>query len=394
MDRNGQHCGRRSHTDPNAGLKQSIGGVVHTDLMVHLAELISRRAVPAAGVFALLTRRCPLGCRHCSTRSGPAGEQHDETMFQRFAASFTAASHPEYLLLTGGEPLLRPALAADLASTARSAGTRTYLLTGLYFARQARTSLAVRRAIGMLDHLAVSLDAWHEEFVPRRDVFRVVHELLDQGTELSFQITGSAADDPYLAATVAAVRTEFRDRVPMLVGTVQPYGRARTLLAGKRSAATADPMTIPSGPCGFAAWPVIGHSGVVTACCNQAVVDASPAPEHLRLGHANIDGWPRIRERCLSAPLLSAIRLLGPLDVAGLAGERASGGYCRVCQRLSAMPEAQTLASRLAARSRPGAAPPRRAGNRTSAAAVAFARRYGCRRYCDLVLLGLDGPVP
>lgn len=41
---------------------------------MRLAEIIELRPVPAAGLLATLTRRCPLNCAHCSTSSGPRGE--------------------------------------------------------------------------------------------------------------------------------------------------------------------------------------------------------------------------------------------------------------------------------------------------------------------------------
>src|SRR4051794_26726654 len=101
--------------------------------LMHLAELLTRRAVPAAAVFAVLTSRCPLACRHCSTDSGPRGADLPEEVLTAFVGSFGRSAPPEFLLLTGGEPLLRPELVVRLAGLARAAGTRSYLLTGGYF---------------------------------------------------------------------------------------------------------------------------------------------------------------------------------------------------------------------------------------------------------------------
>jgi pyruvate-formate lyase-activating enzyme len=355
---------------------------------VHLIELIGRRHVAAAGIFAALTRRCPLGCRHCSTNSGNDSEEHDGAIFLRFARSFTVGCHPEYLLLTGGEPLLRPRLVSALARSAAAAGTRTYLLTGMFFARTGRIPDPVFRAIRAVDHLAVSIDGFHQEFVPRDQVFRAMHLMAAEGVDLSVQITGRSDDDPELADNVAAVRTEFGDRVPVLAGLIRPHGRAR-LLPGPESGREAS--TDLGGPCAFAAWPVIGPDGSITACCNQAVVDGGARPGHLELGHAGRDDWPAVRDRCLTAPLLKAVRVLGPHVTARLAGTDAAGDYCQACWRLSESPEAGQWAAAAAGRSVIALMEPRVAASGSVQGPAGFVRRQGSARFADLVRLGSEG---
>ena len=371
---------------------------------MHLIELISRRHVAAAGIFAALTRRCPLGCRHCSTNSGNDSEEYDGEIFLRFARSFTPGCHPEFLLMTGGEPLLRPRLVAALARSARAAGTRTYLLTGMFFARSGRIPDPVFRAIKDLDHVAVSIDGFHQEFVPRDQVFRAMHLMAAEGVDLSVQITGRGDDDPELADNAAAVRAEFGDRVPVLAGLIQPYGRARLLphsrsgaasgagSAGGAAGAGRDASPDLGGPCPFAGWPVIGPDGSITACCNQAAVDAvalpgGGRPGHLALGHAARDDWPAVRDRCLTMPLLKAVRVLGPHVTARLAGAAAEGEYCQACWRLSESPVAGQWAASAAGRS-VIALMERKVAESGSAG---FVRRQGSARFAGLVRLGSEG---
>lgn len=364
---------------------------------MHLAEIISRRHVAAAGIFAALTRRCPLGCRHCSTNSANDSEEHDGTAFVRFTRSFTTDCRPEYLLLTGGEPLTRPRLVSELARSARAAGTRTYVLTGMFFARKGGIGGPVLRAIRDVDHVAVSIDSFHQEFVPREHVFRAMHQMTAEGIDLSVQLTGWGEEDPELAASAAAVRAEFHDRVPVLAGLVRPYGRARVLPRPAPPDRPAPSAGAPlGGPCTFAAWPVIGPDGTITACCNQAVVDgvALPGggmPAHLELGHAARDSWPVVRDRCLSMPLLKAVRVLGPHALARLAGEAGcDGDYCQACWQLAGSPAAARWAAS------PAAQPVVALAERQAAAAgqrqgpAGFVRRQGSSRFAGLVLLGRE----
>ncbi|RLL69331.1 radical SAM/SPASM domain-containing protein [Streptomyces sp. Z26] len=364
---------------------------------MRLAEIIERRPVPAAGLLATLTRRCPLSCAHCSTSSGPRGEDTPAAALRRFVGGFTPADRPDVLMLTGGEPLLLPALVADLAERATAAGTRTAVLSGMFFASGGRVPDRVLRALRHVAHFSASLDVFHEREIPRADVFRAVHILEDSGIDVSFHLTGNSVDDPYLAEITAAVRAEFADRVAMLVNHVRPVGRAAAwagagtvsnvggLNGGTRDGTSADGVPAADGtpaadaapsPCAMAAWPVVAFDGTVVACCNQRVVDTRPVPEHLRLGHVAEDGWPDVRRRCQDSPVLRALRTSGTTscaDCRGLAGD--------------------DLAAAVRTGSRPAAGAVDALGARLQreAGAAVLLRRYGSAPYAPLVLLGGGG---
>src|SRR5262245_21972460 len=114
---------------------------------MHLVEILSMRQVPAAGLYLSLTRRCPLSCAHCSTNSTLSSEEHAAETFVRLVESFTPACRPEVLVLTGGEPLIRPRLVRDLTERAHAVGTRVVLASGMFFARQPTTPPALDEAI-------------------------------------------------------------------------------------------------------------------------------------------------------------------------------------------------------------------------------------------------------
>ncbi|MEU8382166.1 radical SAM protein [Streptosporangium sp. NPDC048865] len=379
-------------------------------------DILALRPVPAAAVLMAITRRCPLRCRHCSTGSLPASEEHPGEIFRRFAGTFAPGDGPRLVMLTGGEPLLRPRLARSLAEAAARGGARTMILSGMFFAPRVppaageavRIPPAIEEAIDAADHFSASLDAFHEEEVPRESVFAVMRALLARGKDLSFHVTGTGPGDPYLRDVTSAVRREFGDRVPMLVGRVRPVGRARTTAssfpaaaAGNASrAAAAGTVTAPGTgppagtgtttttgavtgtagsalPCAMAAWPAVGFDGTITACCNQDVVDHRPVPGHLRLGHAGTDDWGTVRERCLGSGALRALRTYGPLWLAGAPPER---GYCETCRTLDVPPPAPTPAAAFVER--------QVLGLQLAGGGRGFARRYGCPPYDDLVSLG------
>ncbi|MFC3886128.1 radical SAM protein [Bacillus songklensis] len=294
------------------------------------------RARPAAGIFMALTRRCPLACEHCSTNSLVSSEEFPEELFYGFVKTFTPENKPDVILLTGGEPLLRPKLVIDITEWAHSIGTTVCLISGMFFANQKEIPPLITQALSGVDLFTASLDYYHEKQVPRKAVFRVLHQLLDQGKDVSLQIVGLNEHDSYLADVTKDVIENFGNRVPMFVSQVGDVGRAKNWLNKQHLNANID---INPEPCAMSSWPVISFDGTIVACCNQDVING-PVPSHLRLGHAAVDDWKTVRERLVNSEFLRAIRLFGPEYLAEQYGsERGKcDGYCSTCYKLSEDP--------------------------------------------------------
>jgi pyruvate-formate lyase-activating enzyme len=354
---------------------------------VDLAEIVGLRPVPAAGLLVTLTQRCPLHCAHCSSAStmlDPAPAAND---LVRFVGSMRRGDRPEIVMMTGGEPLLRPDLVVELAATARRAGTRSAVLTGAFFAARPVPPTRIRTALRAVDHVSVSLDAYHEREVARADVFRLLRWVLDAGVPVSLHVVAASPDDDYPDDLARATRRAL-GRIPMLVNVIRPVGRAAAWAAGPAVAAGGR-----VAPCAMAAWPVVAADGAILACCNQDTVDRRPVPDHLALGHVASDDWPAVRQRVTASPVLRLIRAVGPSHLRARFGDADSDrddgtgrGYCQTCRRLGEHPAAVARASAFAAG--PAGALLDRHATRTQVEAgpTAFVRRHGCARYADLVM--------
>jgi hypothetical protein len=305
-------------------------------------------------------------------------------MFLRFVDSFTVEDHPEVLAISGGEAFLRPALLRDLAERAALVGCKTAALSGMFWAKDRRIPPPIKRAIDALDHFSCSLDIFHEREVKRTDVYRALDTLLAEGKDVSLHLVGLDADDPYLAERTAEIRERFDDRVPMLVNGVSALGRAAEWHE--------DEAWVPSEeatPCTLAAWPLVAFDGTVVACGNEDVVDG-PAPAHLNLGHANVDGWPAIRARSQTSAMLRALRTFGPEYLLGRHGSATirCDGYCNTCRQFSEDPgfvervEAYMQTPAGALMEEHVHAMERHTG------VTSFLRRFAMGRYADLVTLG------
>jgi hypothetical protein len=236
-----------------------------------------------------------------------------------------------------------------------------------------------------VDHFSVSLDTYHEQEVPRDNVFYVLDAVLTRGIDVSMHLVGASADDPYLEELITDVRRRFSSQVPMLVNVVSHFGRARSWLPRVNHARAGG---VEANPCSMAAWPVVGFDGRIVACGNDDALDN--LPEHLILGHAAADDWATVRARTLTSNMLRAIRLFGPEYITDRyhEGDLGCDGYCQTCM---ALPHAAGLAQRLdAVMARPSATVMEALVNRwqQGADAMSFLRRHGVPRYADLATLG------
>jgi pyruvate-formate lyase-activating enzyme len=351
-----------------------------------LASLMSLRPVPGAGLLVALTRRCPLSCAHCSTASTMSGGELDAGRLRRFVETFTPADRPDVVMFTGGEPLLRLRLLTDLSASAQAAGSASAVLTGAFFARGGRVPPHVLRALLALDHVSISVDAFHEREVPRADVFSALRTLLAHGQDVSLHVVGSGPADPYLAQVTAEVAGAFGRQVPMLVSQIRAVGRAAAWSAAQAASSRDDDLPLP---CAMAAWPVIAFDGVITACCEQIAVDIRPLPAHLALGDAMVDGWAAVRRRALASPMLRLIRAVGPVCLSSRFGgpdrRAAPVGYCATCRGLSSSAGLADTVRHVAAGPAGELLDREAARMQREAGAVALVRRYGVAAYAGLV---------
>lgn len=354
---------------------------------MHLSEIIALRTEPAAALCLGVTARCPLNCRHCSTNSTLGAADYSEAPFRRIVGTFTEDRHPDLVVMSGGEALLKAELVRWVGEASRRVGTSTQLISGMYFARERRIPPAVRRAIDAVDHLSASIDVFHEEEVSRADVLRVLRQFADEGKDLSVHLVGLDDEDPYLAEAIADIREQLGDRVPIAVNHVGSLGRAAEWLD---SPGHVLPWRAGPEPCMLASWPLVRYDGAVLACCKQEVIDMPVVPEHLLLGHAAVDSWETIRSRTLSRELLRAIRVVGPRSVRPEA-EGSACGYCETCYGLGGDPAARRSAERLMARPTMALVEQTAARMMREAGPEHFVRTYASPRFADLIAIG--GPA-
>ncbi len=287
----------------------------------------------------MLTRRCNMTCGHCSVASGPGikKEPTDAEVIAR--ADALVAAGVRSVLLTGGEPMLREALAIGLVERLGKAGIPTSMTSNGSWGADPADAGRIVRALhrGGLRLLTISYDRFHADFMDCSPVGNIARACSAEGLAMNLNITRTARDSE-LAGIIAktrdlpGIRTRFYD--------VQPVGRAKHLdPAGMRSNM--------EGFCNAAGIPVITDDGRVMACNGPSFFQPSTSPLHCSGADEPI---AKGLHRHTTNQILEGIRVFGPgrllqelatlpafADFAVRDGYR---GMCDLCLHLTGTPAA------------------------------------------------------
>jgi organic radical activating enzyme len=137
----------------------------------------------------IVTWRCNSNCKHCSVRhkrdSSPAAINAELTA--RIIKDITADYSPNSIMTFGGEPLLYPDVVYAIHSTAKTCGINSrQIITNAGYTRSEKMShsIATKLAESGVNSIAVSVDAFHQEYIPVRIVEQNVKALIDVGISL------------------------------------------------------------------------------------------------------------------------------------------------------------------------------------------------------------------
>lgn len=188
---------------------------------VHEAERDGRYPAPARRgsgtppgpvVIWNLTRRCNLTCRHCYALSADhayPGELSTDEIAS--VMDDLRAFHVSFLILSGGEPLLRPDL-FEIAAHARERGLRMGLSTN---GTRIDEAVADRIAEAGFDYVGISLDglaATHDRFRRQEGAFaaslQALRWLRDRDVKLGLRYTMTAQNARDFPALLALMRDE------------------------------------------------------------------------------------------------------------------------------------------------------------------------------------------
>ena len=299
-----------------------------------LAEVEESRWVRGDSALLFITDRCPVGCKHCSVDSRPDSPRiTDFVLFEQIVQGL-AESGCRIVGISGGEPFVERRGLLYAVRELDRAGKGVVVYTSGFWARRPKAPAWIEAVLDHCGCVFLSTDAFHqagmgeERFcnaaraVVDRDVPLVV-QVLDLETEVDrAQGLLAAALGPDWAATVEV------NKVPLL-----PYGRAGEIY----SVSQRRPVE-SFGTCRVARARVVRYDGVVSACCNEAVLmGGGPAWFRRRarssgelldvLGRFENDGLLKVIGR-------EGVGRLADHPLAGDLGGREATGICGACWSL------------------------------------------------------------
>jgi pyruvate-formate lyase-activating enzyme len=301
-------------------------------------------ANPNVGAFLplMITRRCNLGCAHCSVESSPEvrGRQPTEPELLEVVRQ-AAAAGVRAIQFTGGEPMLRQRLVLKLMREARRLGIGSALTTNGFWGRTpklARTRLRALLGAG-LARLTVSFDRYHAAFQGPEPAVNIVRAGATLGFPVNINIT-RVRDEEGIDAIVApfaqlpAAQLRFYD--------VQPVGAAaRTTPEHQWRGET-------SGFCSACDAATVTDDGRLIACNGPAYF--TPAGHPLHIGSLRENPLSTLLAAHRDDPLLDTIRTLGPerlrTELVKIPGFEAFPfrdryrGLCDLCLHITGNPSA------------------------------------------------------
>jgi MoaA/NifB/PqqE/SkfB family radical SAM enzyme len=320
--------------------------------------------MPIKGLVMYYTMRCVASCAHCGVWSGPdRRERMTLARASRYLTDVAEHCQPKVVVFVGGEPMLHPDDICELIRLGRSLGIVTQLSTNAFWAStddRARSTLA-RLADAGLDHLALSADSYHSEFVDPQNVGRALRIAREFGLVRKLQVIRSVQNDEgatlleaagidpdevvdHLVFKVHRNDPTFDARRWVILNrhSVTPFGRAAFL----EEHAVLHPMEeLEDIGCLMAGrFPIVYPNGDLYSCCCTAGFY-----KEFLVGNLDRDGIAELEDRLSGDTVLDAINRTGPVALArevvatGVdVGERFATS-CHLCRQLLANTDRKAL---------------------------------------------------
>lgn len=279
-----------------------------------------------------------MSCGHCSVESSPKLASGPELAVLLARVDALAAAGVSFVLLTGGEPMLRKDFVLELVRRCVQKGLSAGLYSNGFWGRkpeQAETSLKELKAAG-LGALALSYDSFHADFQSVDPVVNIARaaQKLDIPVRVSF--TRSRHEKSLEPALEALSQL---DGVAIRFYDLQPVGAAKALSEDDFRAES-------DGACNACGFLAVTEDGRLTACNGPSYFEKEPSP--LALGSLEREPLTDLLRRFSQDPLMNGIRTQGPVallkvaralpELKDVAWQTNFSGMCGACQVLCSQP--------------------------------------------------------
>lgn len=258
-------------------------------------------------ISLILTYSCNAECRHCFFECGPDRKEVMSLELGKKAIDEAANLNAKWISLTGGEPFLQRDLLFDLLEYTDLNGLNSEIVTNCYWAETQKTAEKILSQLKLkgLDVINISLDDFHQEFIPIKKVVNAYNAALNLGLKIVIMIT--VAKDSEIEGNI--IQTLLNDTKIQKIGTpliqkpnalliespVTPAGRGANITVTNLT-------TVNMIKCSEVIRDIgVGPNGDIYPCCG-------PLASKLNLGNLNKNSLENLLESSLEIPLINKIR--------------------------------------------------------------------------------------
>jgi len=205
-----------------------------------------------------VTYLCNSSCSHCQLGEEEKGRMFPSHVDREKAVEIVRkvgqAYAPKSIMTFGGEPLLYPEIVCAIHGEAKKVviPVRDVITNGFWSTRAERIQeIAQNLAKSGVNEVSISVDCFHQEFIPLKTVKKAATSLIEAGIErLRWNpcwVVSKDVDNKYNRRTKAILQKLHDLQVEESAGNnVQPKGRARSSLVEFFPPRT----SVPKGKCG------------------------------------------------------------------------------------------------------------------------------------------------
>ncbi len=205
-----------------------------------------------------VTYLCNSSCSHCQFGEEEKGKTFPSHVDKEKAVEIVrkvgGAYTPKSIMTFGGEPLLYPEIVCAIHEQAKKMGIpiRDVITNGFWSTKAEKIQeIAQNLAKSGVNEVSISVDCFHQEFIPLKTVKKTATSLIDAGIERvrwnPCWVVSKDNDNKYNRRTKAILQKLHNLQVEESEGnSVQPKGKARSSLAEFFPPRTA----MPKGKCG------------------------------------------------------------------------------------------------------------------------------------------------
>jgi pyruvate-formate lyase-activating enzyme len=288
----------------------------------------------------LITSRCNASCAHCSTNCGPYRTEslpHSAIFKVMDQAAELSGSEPPEFYLSGGEPFLDFEGLLEIVAYGKRLGGIVTCVTNGYWAtseEKAHSMLSAVQRAGLAE-LAVSSSRFHEKFVSRRRVGRVLGAARALGLRCTLKHVHSRSDRRSRRTVSSWAKTAG-------AAEVQEISLLPHLRTGEKLPEGEFPRRkgLPGGVCPARLLSVNEDGKAYTCCTPGGFTDL------LALGSVHETRLEDLRDRFYLGGTQQILRRHGPryfardIEARGLGGRlrKAYGGICDLCTHIASDP--------------------------------------------------------